>query len=175
MPSNVFFSLPNMMSMSRLVLAAAFVALPSSTARLFLILAASLTDYLDGWLARRHHTQTKWGALLDPLADRMFVFTAVCVFLFGGMITTTEYFVLISRDLATAVGFLVARSVPALRPAIFRARLAGKIVTVLQLMTLIAVLRLPDLVSRFIPVVAVASAWSIADYTLALWRQRRTT
>jgi len=42
-------------------------------------------------------------------------------------------------------------------------------------MTLIAVLRLPDLVSRFIPVVAVASAWSIADYTLALWRQRRTS
>lgn len=172
MDRGTLVSLPNAVSMSRLLLAVAFVAANDARVRLGLIGAASLTDYLDGWIARRQHTTSDWGALIDPLADRIFVFTAVCVYLVSHAISTVQYFVLISRDLMTAIGFLVARSVPMLRPVHFRARPLGKIVTVLQLLTLIAVLALPGAVARLIVLVGVASALAIADYTMALWNQR---
>ncbi|MEP7382601.1 MAG: CDP-alcohol phosphatidyltransferase family protein [Gemmatimonadota bacterium] len=167
--------LPSLISLTRLGMAAAFVMIPVPATRIALVVAASLTDFLDGWLARRANLATPWGALIDPIADRMFVFTAVCVFLFEGAISSTQYFMLISRDIMTAVGFLVARSVTRLRPIPFRARLSGKIVTTLQLAALIALLMRPALATPLILVVAASSAWAIVDYTLMLWRERART
>jgi cytochrome c oxidase subunit IV len=78
------------------------------------------------------------------------------------------------RDIATAVGFLVARAIPRLRSAKFQARLAGKVVTVLQLLTFAAVLVYRPALPALLALVAVASVVSIADYTIALWRARST-
>jgi len=166
--------LPNLLSWSRLVLAAGFVASGATEARVGLIGAAAVTDFLDGWLARRVHATSRWGALLDPIADRIFVLTVVGTFLFTGALSTSAYFILITRDLATAVGFLVARIIPWLRPVQFKARILGKVVTVLQLLTLSAVLVAPSAVPLLLGGVAMASLLSIADYTLALWRARPT-
>jgi len=164
--------LPNLLSCSRIVLAGGFVAFDASTARVGIIGAAAVTDFLDGWLARRVHATSRWGALLDPIADRVFVLTVVTTFVFGGLLSTPAYFILLMRDLATAVGFLVARMIPWLRSVEFKARISGKLVTVLQLFTLAAVLRLPRAVPVLLGAVGVASVLSIADYTLALWRAR---
>ena len=166
--------LPNLLSWSRLVLAAGFVASAATEARVGLIGAAAVTDFLDGWLARRVHATSRLGAMLDPFADRVFVLTGVATFLFTGALSTTEYFIFIMRDLATAVGFLVARSIPWLRTVEFKARVLGKVVTVLQLATLAAVLVVPDAVPLLLAGVATASVLSIGDYTLALWRARAT-
>jgi cardiolipin synthase len=166
--------LPNLLSCSRLVLAAGFVASGATEARVGLIGVAAATDFLDGWLARRVHATSRWGALLDPIADRVFVLTVVGTFLFTGALSTSAYFILIMRDLATAVGFLVARIIPWLRPVEFKARILGKVVTVLQLFTLAAVLIAPLAVPFLLAGVATASVLSIADYTLALWRARAT-
>ncbi len=166
--------LPNLLSCSRLVLAAGFVASGATEARVSLIGVAAVTDFLDGWLARRVHATSRWGAMLDPFADRVFVLTVVGTFLFTGALTTTEYFIFIARDLATAVGFLVARCISWLRPVEFKARVLGKAVTVMQLATLAAVLVLPSAVPLLLAGVATASVLSIADYTLALWRARAT-
>jgi CDP-diacylglycerol---glycerol-3-phosphate 3-phosphatidyltransferase len=165
-------SLPNLVSLSRLGLAAAFVLVPYVPARIVLLVVASASDYLDGWLARRTHTATSWGALIDPIADRMFVLAAVAALLFEGSLTSGQYFILIARDLATAIGFLVARAVSWLRPVKFQARWLGKIVTTLQLLSLIAALVWPRALGVLIAAVGVASAASIADYTLALWHAR---
>jgi cardiolipin synthase len=165
-------TLPNLLSCSRLVLAAGFVAAGATEARIGLIGAAAATDFLDGWLARRVRATSRWGALLDPVADRVFVLTVVATFLFTGKLGTGAYFVLLIRDLATAVGFLVARAIPWLRAVPFQARVLGKVVTVLQLLTLAAVLVVPDTVPLLLGGVAVVSVLSIADYTLALWRAR---
>lgn len=164
--------LPSLISLTRLGMAAAFAMIPAPATRVALVLAASLTDFLDGWLARRANLTTRWGALIDPIADRMFVFTAVCVFLFEGAITSTQYFMLLARDIMTAVGFVVARSSPRLRPIPFRARLSGKIVTGLQLAALLALLVRPELAHVLIALVGVTAAWAIVDYTLMLWRER---
>jgi CDP-diacylglycerol--glycerol-3-phosphate 3-phosphatidyltransferase len=167
-------TLPNAVSMSRLLLAAGFVAMREPAVRVTLLLVASATDFLDGWLARRRRSVTKSGALIDPVADRFFVFAAVCTYLVEGAISTVAYFTLLSRDIMTAIGFLVARSVPWLRAVEFRARLLGKVVTVLQLLTLIAVLVAPAAVLPLVIAVGAVSVASIADYTLTLWRERAT-
>ena len=167
-------TLPNAVSMSRLLLAAMFVGLREPPVRFALLVVASGTDFLDGWLARRTHATTRAGALIDPIADRFFVFAAACAYVFEGAISTASYFTLLSRDIATAIGFLVARSVPWLRAVEFRARWLGKVVTALQLITLTAVLVIPTAVPALVFLVGAASATSIADYTLTLWRERAT-
>ena len=170
------WTLPNLLSMLRLAGVPVFLWLvlgPEADGwALLLLMVAGVTDFLDGWLARRVRATSRWGALLDPVADRVFVFTVVATFLFTGKLSTGAYFILLMRDLATAVGFLVARTIPWLRAVPFQARMLGKAVTVLQLLTLAAVLVAPDAVPLLLGGVAAASVLSIADYTLALWRAR---
>lgn len=173
-PRRTLGTIPNLLSASRLALAAGFVAAGGTEARMGLIGAAAITDVLDGWLARRVRATSRWGALLDPIADRVFVLTVVGTFLFTGALSTGAYFILISRDLATAVGFLVARVIPWLRPVQFKARPLGKLVTVFQLITLLAVLAYPDALPVLLAGVALLSVLAIGDYTLALWRARAT-
>ena len=163
--------LPNLLSLSRLFLAALFVPADREE-RAVLIVVAALTDFFDGWIARRSNNATRWGALLDPIGDRAFVVVAVATFLYTGALSLGGFFVMISRDLMTAVGFLVARIIPRLRPVEFKARLAGKIVTVLQLITLLLLVFSPERVRPMLWLVGITSAWAIVDYTVALWRAR---
>ena len=172
MPQPALLNLPNVISLSRLVLAAGFIVAPGPRERAALIVVAAASDFLDGWLARRSGAATRWGALIDPVADRAFVFTAICVYLFEGSVTTGQYFTFLARDLATATGFLVARAVTWLRPVEFKARMSGKIVTVLQLLMLLAVPLAPSLVRPVVWAVGITSAIAIVDYTLMLWRAR---
>ena len=172
MKRGVLLSIPNSVSLSRLALAVGFVAMDNAWARVALIAAAGVTDFLDGWIARRQNVASRAGALIDPVADRAFVLTAVSVYLFEARISTGDYFVILSRDIATAVGFVVAQMIPALRPAVFQARLLGKTVTVLQLILLFAILIATPLVRPLIIAIAAVSLASIVDYTVALWRAR---
>jgi phosphatidylglycerophosphate synthase len=172
MGRRALFNLPNTMSLSRVVLALAFVLVSEPRDRIALIAVAALTDFLDGWLARHEKSESTAGALLDPIADRIFVFVAISTYLVEGQLSTAQYFVFLTRDLATAVGFLVAKIIPTLRPAVFRARMLGKIVTVLQLITLVVIVLVPELTDVLILTIGIASVASIVDYTFALWRGR---
>lgn len=171
MPSSRVLTIPNLLSFARIPLAAAFVAVHGTGARLALIITASVTDLLDGWLARMG-TTTRFGALLDPIADKTFILCALSAFLYSGALSTADYFVILSRDLATAVGFLVAYWLPGLDPVDFKARWAGKVVMVLQLAALFVLLLQPDLLRWLIWPIAAASAWAIVDYTMYLARVR---
>ena len=160
------------MSLSRVVLALAFVLVSEPWDRIALIAVAGLTDFMDGWLARHKKSESSAGALLDPIADRIFVLVAISTYLIEGQLTTAQYFVFLTRDLATALGFVVAKIIPTLRPAVFRARMLGKIVTVLQLVTLVTIILVPELTQVLVLTIGVVSAASIVDYTIALWRER---
>ena len=170
--SRSLITLPNTISLSRVVLALAFVLFGDPWARVILIGVAGFTDFMDGWLARHEKTVSTAGALIDPLADRIFVFVAISAYLVEGQLSTAQYFLFLTRDIATAVGFLVAKIIPTLRPAVFRARMLVKIVTVLQLIALVTILILPELTDFMILTIAVVSAASVVDYTIALWRGR---
>lgn len=172
MNRGALFTVPNTVSLSRLVLAFAFVLVTDTRDRVALILAAGATDFLDGWIARHRNSESASGALIDPFADRVFVLAAVSAYLVHDLISTTQYFIFLSRDLMTAVGFLVARLVPRLKPVEFKARQLGKIVTVAQLATLLAVVVFPRATDALIWAVGLLSAAAIVDYTVALWRAR---
>jgi len=76
-------NLPNKLTVSRLVLTAVFVAcfyLPMQSARsvaLLLFAVASITDYLDGSIARSRNLVTNFGKLFDPLADKILITAAL--------------------------------------------------------------------------------------------------
>lgn len=173
--SSELWTLPNVVSLSRFVLAAGFLASSSNGERVALVGVASLTDFLDGWLARRRNAVSRWGALIDPIADRAFVLAAVTTLLLQGQLTVVQYGVLLLRDIMTAIGFLVARVVVWLRPVAFRARPLGKVVTALQLVALIAALLWPGLLAPLVLVLGVVSVAATVDYTLLLWRERDRT
>jgi phosphatidylglycerophosphate synthase len=162
----------NALSLSRVALAAIFPLVGATAWRVSLVLLAAASDFLDGWIARRSNLATRLGAIVDPIADRLFVLTAITTHLAEGSLGLAQYCALLARDVATAIGFLVARSVPWLRAVELRARWAGKIVTVLQLATLLALSLRPALVAPLVVAVLLTSVWAIGDYTLALWRER---
>lgn len=165
-------NLPNTVSLSRVVLALAFVLVSEPLDRIALIGVAGLTDFMDGWLARHGRSESRAGAFIDPLADRIFVLVAISTYLIEGRLTTSQYFIFLTRDLATAAGFIVAKIIPTLRPAVFRARILGKIVTVVQLITLVVIIILPEFTRDLVLTIGVVSAAAIVDYSIALWRGR---
>jgi phosphatidylglycerophosphate synthase len=172
MNRSALFTIPNTVSLSRVVLALAFVLVSDPWDRIALIAVAGFTDFIDGWLARHEKSESTAGALLDPLADRIFVFVAISTYLVEGLLSTGQYFVFLTRDLATAAGFIVAKIIPTLRPAVFRARMLGKIVTVIQMITLVTIIVLPETTRFLILAIGIVSLASIVDYTIALWRGR---
>ena len=158
--------LPNALSLSRLVLALLFIP-AGRAARIALICLAAATDFLDGWLARRTNTTTRWGALVDPIADRLFVLVAIATYLRSGELSVVESLLLLPRDIATALALVIARFTPRLRSVEFKARFPGKVVTVLQLATLLALVIGLRPLMPLIAAVAITSAFAIADYTRA--------
>lgn len=82
------WNLPNTLTVLRLIaapmLGVVFLVLPRPAAdwvALFLFMFASLTDYIDGWLARSWKQVSRFGAMLDPIADKAMVVIALAVLL----------------------------------------------------------------------------------------------
>ena len=172
MAQSSIITLPNLISSSRLALAVGFVAVDATPARLALLGIASLTDFLDGWIARRARITSSFGALLDPIADRFFVLAVVVSYVIGGQFSVLQAVAVMFRDVMSVIGFFVARSISWLRPIRFQARLPGKLVTGAQLLTFLAVLVMPTWVNALVIVVFVLGMWATIDYTLMLWRER---
>jgi len=165
-------ALLNALSLSRLPLAALFVVLEDPLVRVGLVLAAAFTDFLDGYIARHKHLESYWGALIDPIADRAFVMVALLTFMLEGQLTPLEFGILVVRDVATGLGFVVSRLLPRFRLVKFQARMLGKVVTTLQLGALLAVLLAPVLVRPLVVAIGFTALASVVDYTAAVWRAR---
>lgn len=155
--------IPNLLSALRLPIAAAFFINDALLWRGFLLSLGALTDLLDGWLARRFSLESDAGAVLDPLFDKLFVTVALAAFLPGPFLGWQEFLILVSRDLYVGAAYIIAKLLGLDIPA--QARRSGKVVTVLQLVTLFVLLLAADQVGVFVVAVAVASAIAIVDYT----------
>ncbi|MFL5344992.1 MAG: CDP-alcohol phosphatidyltransferase family protein [Hyalangium sp.] len=172
MPRRVQLVLLNSLSLSRLVLAALFLITSNTLLRAGLIVLAGVTDVLDGWIARHARLTTRLGALIDPIGDRGFAMTALLALLLDGLLTPVQVCLLVLRDVGTAVGFLVARISPSMRPVELKARMLGKATTALQTLTLLAALLLPVIVRPLVATVAVLSVAAVVDYSRAVLRAR---
>lgn len=170
--ANPLFTIPNLVSTSRIGLAIAFVMANDVPVRLMLLIAASVTDVLDGWIARRTQAASRFGALVDPVADRFFVLGVVLAYVAGGELTGWQALLIMFRDVMSVIGWFVARNVSWLRPITFKARLAGKAVTVAQIAVFVAVLLQPTWVGPLVLAVGTLGLIATVDYTLMLWRER---
>lgn len=72
-------------------------------ASLILFTVTALTDFWDGYLARRLNKSSTFGAFIDPLADKIFVLTMFAVFAYEGVITSGQLCIFLVRDLFLTV------------------------------------------------------------------------
>ena len=95
-------TLPNLLSILRLALVPVFLVLlvRGEDAWALLVLAvASLTDFLDGYLARRFGQITRLGQLLDPAADRLYIFAALLGLAWRDLVPWWIVLVIVGRDM----------------------------------------------------------------------------
>ena len=99
------------------------------TASLFVI--ASMTDYLDGYIARKYDMVTDLGKLLDPIADKVLVATALFILVEGNYVSDIPYVALICSIIIIAREFMIGvlRQVAALKGVAIAADKLGKIKT----------------------------------------------
>ncbi|MBW8771907.1 MAG: CDP-alcohol phosphatidyltransferase family protein [Gemmatimonadetes bacterium] len=152
-------------TLARLPLAVAFVVVTDGRARLGILAAAAATDLVDGWVARRWGG-SRFGAFLDPVADKIFMATAFAVVLFSGALAWWEIALVLLRDILATLAFIV--SVVWRRPRSIPARVGGKIVTLLQLLTLLAFLTGSRYLEPFAWAAAAVGLYAIYDYARAI-------
>ena len=109
MPKEQIWNLPNALTMLRIAVVPVMLAMPwlmsesGSNFLAWLYIVASITDIIDGWLARRGGLVTEVGKLLDPLADKMLVATSLIMLVSVGRIEPWAAFmvvVIVGRELA---------------------------------------------------------------------------
>ncbi len=174
-------NLPNILTVLRVLLIPILVAawfLPMKfagqlTAGIFLL--AAITDWLDGWLARRWQQESAFGAFLDPVADKLMVAAALVLLVdaFDSAWVTLAAMIIIGREIV----------VSALREWMSeigqRAQVAvswlGKLKTTAQMVAIILCLALPVRVDLLHPglwalgLAAALTLWSMWSYLRAAW------
>jgi cardiolipin synthase len=159
------FGLADALTLARIPLAVAFVAMSDGRARLAILAVAAASDLMDGWVARRWGG-SRFGAFLDPVADKIFMATAFAVVLFSGALAWWEIVLVLLRDILATLAFVV--SIFWRRPRSIPARGGGKIVTLLQLLTLLAFLIGSRYLESFAWAAAAVGLYAIYDYARAI-------
>jgi phosphatidylglycerophosphate synthase len=152
----------DLLTLSRLPLAAVFVAAGDSWLRPAALGVAIVTDLLDGRVARRWGP-SRVGVVLDPIADKLFMAAAFWVVWRSGLLHPLELLGVLLRDLVALFAFLTSMVLG--RPTTLPARAGGKAVTVAQALTLVAFLAESPLVRRLAWASAAVSVYAIWDYT----------
>lgn len=122
---------PNLLTVLRLGLAAWFPFSPPG-ARLGIVIAAGLSDFLDGYIARRFHAETPLGALLDGIADKGFVVTVLLTWVWEGELHLWQVLLVMARDLMVgAVALIVVGRRAWSAFGHMQVRMPGKVTTAL--------------------------------------------
>jgi CDP-diacylglycerol--glycerol-3-phosphate 3-phosphatidyltransferase len=97
-------SIPNSLTIFRIILTPVFVILlfaESSFLKqisLVVYIVAALTDWYDGWVARRYGYVSRWGQFLDPLADKILALAALFSFVYLNLIDGWMVWIIVIRD-----------------------------------------------------------------------------
>ena len=190
-------NLPNKLTVSRFVLTAVFLwamfweSSFNDTLALIFFCAASITDFLDGQIARRRGIITNFGKLMDPLADKIMVCSAFIALIERGRLNVSPpvvveawmVIIIVARELAITGLRLLA----AAKNVVLAAERYGKNKTISQVVALIALLVLNayqewprwlhDLFNGWLPVFAKIALWVAVGLTALsgcfyLWRNR---
>ncbi|MEN8140359.1 MAG: CDP-alcohol phosphatidyltransferase family protein [Thermodesulfobacteriota bacterium] len=158
--------IPNILSLLRIGLGLLLPFAPQSW-WLALIIAGGLTDFLDGWVARRWHLTSWQGALLDGFADKFFMLIALVTVARGGYFSLLWLPPILARDilvLFAALHGLYHRSWETFKRV--PARIPGKVTTAGQFLLLAVALVWPGglLVAFFLALAVAASLLAAFDY-----------
>ncbi len=165
-------NLPNKLTMLRVFMIPVFVLfmLVNITGpydkyiALVLFIAASLTDLLDGKIARKYNLVTNFGKFMDPLADKLLVCAALICLLSRGMIPAVVVLIIISREFIIS-GF---RLIAADRGIVIAASYIGKFKTVTQMAMIILMIADIEALHTLTQIVMVAAVVltvvSLIDY-----------
>ena len=110
--SSRVFTVPNMLSFFRLAMVPVFLLLVldgHDALALLVLVGSSVTDFLDGYIARTFRQVSRLGQLLDPAADRLFIFAALIGLAARGVIPWWLFAAIVGRDaLLLALGIVAA-------------------------------------------------------------------
>jgi len=188
----VRFNFPLFLTWCRIVAIPLFVAVlyvPESwiaehtqnVVSMWIFIAAAVTDWLDGWLARRWNQTTSFGAFLDPVADKLMVTAALIVLTEKGIVDPFASLIIIGREITiSALREWMAQIGQGKSVAV---NILGKVKTVSQLIAIPFLLFNGVLFGWFhtvnvgrwlIWVAAFITLWSMVVYLKAAWQSERT-
>ena len=131
-------------------------------AALVVFIAACVTDFLDGYIARHYDQVTDFGKFLDPLADKLLVMAALLVFVGWGQMPSWCAMIIIAREFAVSGLRMVAAS----GGLVIAAAWSGKIKTASTMAAICIMLLTPDKIVNIIciAVMLITTVWSGAEY-----------
>lgn len=144
-------NLPNKITIGRMFIAPIFLAIYlAGIEHKFLFSAiifalGAITDAVDGRIARKNHIVTNFGKLLDPIADKMLVTAGLLAFMKDGLCSIWIVMIILTRDFAITSLRMIAASQNVVIPA----NIGGKIKTVMQMVSFIAVMLLCEISSVY--------------------------
>ena len=117
-------NLPNFLTLLRILLVPVLVVAllaadeqPGDLLAAIVFAVASITDAVDGWLARRHESITNFGKLMDPVADKLLIIAALLSLVALDRVAAWVAMVIIAREFTVTVARLAARSEGVVIPA----------------------------------------------------------
>ncbi len=135
-------TLPNQLTILRILLTPLFVVLFVSErlilkqASVVVFAVAALTDWYDGWVARKTGKVSRWGIFLDPLADKVLTSAAFVAFAWMGMVEVWMVWVIVIRD----ISITLLRSFAELNRHTLHTNFTAKVKTFTQMLFIYAVL-----------------------------------
>ena len=131
-------------------------------AALAVFILASVTDFIDGYVARHHHQITDFGKFMDPLADKLLVMSAMAWFVEVAWMPAWAFFVVIARELAVTGLRLVAVE----QGRVIAAAKSGKVKTACTMVGIILMLIFPNATLRLVcvAVILVTTIYSGIEY-----------
>ncbi len=130
---------------------------------------ASLTDYVDGYVARKYHQVSNFGKFLDPLADKLLVIAAMVMFCQWGQMPAWALMIVLMREFAVTGLRLVAVG----QGTVIAAGWSGKVKTASTMIGLCAMMVFPHirwLCAVVIGVILVTTVYSGVEYFQKNWK-----
>lgn len=147
-------NLPNKLTMLRMVLVPVYLVLLAFNLNWLAVIVfaiASITDLLDGKIARKHGLVTNFGKFMDPIADKMLTHTAFIMLCAMGRLNVVACIIFVAREFVVSGLRLVAVE----QGHVIAAGMSGKIKTVLQMILAILLTVLPSF--HLLPVLGMLS------------------
>jgi CDP-diacylglycerol--glycerol-3-phosphate 3-phosphatidyltransferase len=179
-------ALPNILTLARIAAVPAVVAalfISGETGRfwaLVIFLLASITDFFDGYLARKLDAQSRFGTMLDPIADKLLVATVLIMLILRGTVQGLDS-IAILLILGREIFISGLREFLAGERVSLPVTMLAKWKTTVQMLAIVALLafgEMPgigaDLARAALWLAAALSLWTGAQYTLAAMKPPRT-